>query len=180
MVYEYVVTLKNTSRQYIDRFSLLLLTISALLFFREQYFSAHIKMAILFAGLAIAVMMAYNIYRQQQQQLVAYSIALFIAAIAWLAMPYLNWLFLPFALMGLFERQAKKPLEIGFADTGIAINSFIKRRYQWTDLTNIILKDGLLTLDFKNNRLLQKETISGIRELPENLFNDYCRKQLSL
>jgi hypothetical protein len=180
MVYQYVVTLKNTSRKYTDTFSLLLLIISALLFLREQYFSANIKIAYLFGGLAIAAIAGWNIYQQKKNnKIVYYSSALFIAAIAWVTMPYLSWLFLPFALMGLFERQAKMPLEVGFTDTEIAINTLIRRRYKWTDFNNIILKDDLLTLDFKNNRLLQRETIDEEGDAEEDEFNVYCRKQLA-
>jgi len=179
MVYQYVVTLKNTNRRYTDTFSLLLLFISALLFLREQYFSDNIKIAYLFGGLAIVVIAGRNIYQQKKNgSIVYYSSALFIAAIAWVTMPYLPWLFLPFALMGLFERQAKMPLEVGFTDTEIAINTLIRRRYKWTDFNNIILKDDLLTLDFKSNRLLQRETIDEEGDAEEDEFNAYCRERL--
>jgi hypothetical protein len=180
MVYQYVVTLKNTSRKYIDTFSLLLLVISAMLFLREQYFSPNIKIPYLFGGLAIAVIAGWNFYQQKKyNKPVYYGSALFIAAIGWVTMDYLYWLFLPFALMGLFERQAKLPLEVGFTDTEIVINTLIRRRYKWTDFNNIILKDDLLTLDFKNNRLLQRETIDEEGDAEEDEFNDYCREQLA-
>ncbi|MEP6728808.1 MAG: hypothetical protein ABJC98_23490 [Bacteroidota bacterium] len=179
MVYQYVVTLKNTSRKYTDTFSLLLLTISVLLFLREQYLSVNIKIPYLFGGLAIAVITGWNFYLQKKKaKTVYYSSALFIAAIGWVTMPYLSWLFLPFALMGLFERQAKLPLEVGFTDTEIAMNTVIRKRYKWTDFNNIILKDDLLTLDFKNNRLLQRETIDEEGDAAEDEFNIYCREQL--
>ncbi|MFT3935376.1 MAG: hypothetical protein QM726_17250 [Chitinophagaceae bacterium] len=179
MVYQYVVTLKNNSRRYIDRFSLLLLAISAILFLREQYFSNNIKIAYLFGAIAILAIVGYNLYRQKTKQETAfYSSALFIAAIGWVTMPYLNWLFIPFALLGLFERQAKHPLEVGFTDTEIAINTLFRKRYKWTDFNNIILKDDLLTLDFKSNRLLQRETIDEEGDADEDEFNIYCREQL--
>ncbi len=179
MVYQYVVTLKNTSSRYIDRFSLLLLTISVLLFAREQYFSSNIKIAYLFGAIAISAITGWNIYQQRKlHRTVYYNSALFIAAIGWVTMPWLNWLFIPFALMGLFERQAKNPLEVGFTDTEIAINTLIRRRYKWADFNNVVLKDDLLTLDFTSNRLLQRETIDEEGDAEEDEFNDYCRKQL--
>lgn len=180
MVYTYVVTLKNNSRRYIDNFSLLLLVISLLLFFREQYLSPNIKIPYLFGGIAIASIIGWNFYTKKKQgKIVYYSSALFIAAIGWVTMPYLNWLFLPFALLGLFERQAKMPLEVGFSDAEIVINTLIRRRHKWTDFNNIVLKDDLLTLDFTNNRLLQRETIDEEGDAEEDEFNEYCRQQLS-
>ena len=179
MVYQYVVTLKNAGRKYIDTFSLLLLTISVLLFLRKQYFSDNIKIAYLFGGLAVAVISGWNFYQQQKKgKTVYYSSALFITAIGWVTMPYLSWLFLPFALMGMFERQAKMPLEVGFTDTEIAINTIIRKKYKWTDFNNIILKDDLLTLDFKSNRLLQRETIDEEGDAEEDEFNAYCQEKL--
>lgn len=179
MVYQYVVTLKNTSSRYIDRFSLLLLGISVLLFAREQYFSPNIKIAYLFGAIAIVAIASFNLYRQKTTaQVVYYSSALFIAAIGWVTMPYLNWLFIPFALLGIFERQAKQPLEVGFTDTEIAINTLIRRRYKWADFNNVVLKDDLLTLDFTSNRLLQRETIDEEGDAEEDEFNDYCRALL--
>ena len=82
--------------------------------------------------------------------------------------------------MGLFERQAKFPLEIGFSEDSIVINTLFRRRYRWTDFNNIVLKDDLLTLDFKNNRLLQRETIDEEGDAEEDEFNDYCREQLNV
>ena len=179
MVYQYVVTLKNTSRKYIDRFSLLLLSISVLLFLREQYLSPNIKIPYLFGGLAVAIITGWNFYQQRKTgKTVYYSSALFIAAIGWVTMPYLSWLFLPFALLGLFERQAKHPLEVGFTDSEIAINTLIRRRYKWTDFNNVVLKDDLLTLDFKSNRLLQRETIDEEGDAEEDEFNVYCQERL--
>jgi hypothetical protein len=180
MVYQYVVTLKNTSRKYVDTFSLLILFISVLLFLREQFRSDNIKITYLFGALAIAAIIARNIYLQKRQnKTVFYSSALFIAAIAWVTMPYLSWLFLPFALMGLFEKQAKFPLEVGFSDARIIINALIRRKYNWSDFNNIILKDDLLTMDFKTNRLLQRETIDEEGDAEEDEFNDYCSRQLA-
>ena len=180
MVYTYVVTLKNSGRKHIDTFSLLLLTISVLLFLRQQYFSDNIRITYLFGGLAVALITGWNFYQQRKKgKTVYYSSALFIAAIGWVTMPYLSLLFLPFALMGLFERQAKMPLEVGFTDSEIAINTLIRRRYKWNQFNNIVLKDDLLTLDFKNNRLLQRETIDEEGDAEEDEFNVYCREQLA-
>jgi hypothetical protein len=61
--------------------------------------------------------------------------------------------------MGLMERQAKKNLEIGFSENSIVFNSFPRKAYGWNDFTNIVLRDNLLTLDFANNKLFQRETI---------------------
>jgi hypothetical protein len=43
----------------------------------------------------------------------------------------------------------------------------------------VILRDGLLTLDFRNNILIQKEVLEDEEpDADENEFNDYCRSKL--
>jgi len=78
------------------------------------------------------------------------------------------------------EYQAKYPLEIGFSDEEILRNTLIKKKYRWSDLNNVILKDGLLTIDFKNNKLFQKEALDEEEmDAAEAEFNAYCQQRLS-
>ncbi|MGC5098563.1 hypothetical protein ACPXA0_26545, partial [Escherichia coli] len=56
----------------------------------------------------------------------------------------------------ILERFVKFPEEIAFDKEEIVINSFPKKRYTWNELNNVVLKDGLLTIDFKNNKMLQR------------------------
>jgi hypothetical protein len=51
------------------------------------------------------------------------------------------------------------------------------RIIEWSQLTNVIKRDDLLTLDFKNNRLMQVQIINA-DDVPENEFNQFCRQQL--
>jgi len=53
-----------------------------------------------------------------------------------------------------------------------------QRIVQWGELTNVIRRDDLLTLDFKNNRLMQVQIINA-DDVPENEFNQFCQQQLS-
>jgi hypothetical protein len=180
MVYNYVVTLKNNSRRFVDIFSLWLLVISVVLFVRQYLYEpgSFLNVYPLLPAL-IVILIAWNIYRKRKyKRPVSYSHALFIAAIGWIAMPFLAWLVVPFVLMGLFERTAKLPLEVGFTDNQVVINTLIRRRYSWYDFNNIVLKDDLLTLDFKNNRLLQRETIDEEGDADEDEFNLYCEQRL--
>ena len=52
------------------------------------------------------------------------------------------------------------------------------RIIEWGQLTNVIKRDDLLTLDFKNNRLMQVQIIND--DVPESEFNQFCRQQLAV
>ena len=86
-----------------------------------------------------------------------------------------------FFLLAFLEYQTKRPLEIGFHHDRVVINTLIKRRFEWSAFNNVVLRDGLLTLDFSNNRLMQKEVADDEEEddADEEEFNAFCRDRLA-
>lgn len=60
--------------------------------------------------------------------------------------------------------------------------SFPRKILKWSDLNNIILKDGLLTIDFKTNKLAQAEVNRNDNDsaMNEQEFNDFCRNHLQV
>lgn len=178
MVYDYVVTLKNSNRRYIDNISILvsLASVAFLLSDQLQHGFSFIKG---FACIFVFLLIAWNIYFSYVKgATLFYSRALLVAGIGWFAMPFMFWVGLPIIALGLIEKLAKSNLEIGFSSGEIVINSLIKRKFKWSDFNNIVLKDDLLTMDFKNNRLLQRMTIEDEPDADEDEFNEYCHKHL--
>ena len=53
------------------------------------------------------------------------------------------------------------------------------RIVEWTQLANVIKKHDLLTLDFKNNKLLQVQVINA-DHVDEDEFNQFCQQQLAV
>jgi hypothetical protein len=51
------------------------------------------------------------------------------------------------------------------------------RLIEWNELTNVIKKHDLLTIDFKSNKLLQVQIIND-DDINEEEFNLFCREQL--
>ncbi len=180
MVYDYVVTLQNRSRKWVDRFSLLTIATSVL-FFSVNYVAGPEKRNIhLLGALLITGLTAFNMYRRSRGAgAVYYNYILMITGLVWASMPFSPWLFFPLLVMGLLERQAKKNLEIGFHKEGVVFNSFPRKKYTWSDFENIVLRGNLLTLDFADNRLLQRETIDEEGDADEDEFNAWCRAHLA-
>jgi len=180
MIYQYVVILKNRSHRYIDLIGLLLSIMSLVFFIRELVYATKPTLAYPIGAIAVAAILAWNLVQASKGKKVYYSRALLIAALVWMKMPYFQWLAFVFIVLALLEYQAKYSLEIGFTDQQVVINSLFKRRYQWTEFNNIVLKDGLLTLDFANNRILQREIEDDEEdEADEDEFNAWCRQQLA-
>jgi hypothetical protein len=180
MRYPYVVILKKDSERIIDFISILLCLFSVLNFLNVQIGASHFQL--FFSSFAAVVLIGavVNIVLSRKGRPVRYRYWLLIAGLGWLGMPFLSWLGVLFFLQSFLEYQVKRPLEIGFSSDRVVVNTLYKRSYPWTAFNNIVLKDGLLTLDFKNNRLLQKEVLEDDDEddADEEEFNDYCRSRL--
>ena len=180
MIYQYVVVLKSRHNRYIDFLGILLSVFSIVSFTYELVIAESVGIAYLLGIIFVTAVVAWNIYQSYRKKKVYYSRALLIAALVWMKMPWLQWLAFVFIILALLEYQAKYPLEIGFSDNHILVNSLFKKRYNWSQFNNIVLKDGLLTLDFTSNRLLQQEVEDDEEgEADEEEFNEYCRKHLN-
>jgi hypothetical protein len=55
--------------------------------------------------------------------------------------------------------------------------SFPQRKINWDEVQNIVLKDGILTIDFRNNKLIQQE-LDEDDAVNEKDFNEFCKQQL--
>lgn len=53
------------------------------------------------------------------------------------------------------------------------------RIIEWHQLSNVVKRHDLLTLDFKNNKLLQVQVINA-DHIEEDEFNEFCQQQLDL
>jgi len=72
----------------------------------------------------------------------------------------------------------KKPEIIITNDNVVIKKMFGDEVFVWSQFNNIILKDGLLTFDFADNKLLQLIVDEDETEVEEKLFNSFCREQL--
>lgn len=180
MIYNYVVTIKNAQTRFIDALGFLLSVVSLLFFVREMIGGQDISFAYLLGSLFIIALVAYNLYQSfRNNRKVYYSRALLIAALVWMKMPFYQWLSLVFIALAFLEYQAKYSIEIGFSDQEIVVNTLFKKRYTWADFNYVILKDGILTLDFTSNKVMQREVEDDEEDdADEDEFNQWCEEKL--
>lgn len=106
-----------------------------------------------------------------------FSIAFIISAISWAVSRFYIFAILQLLFM-LLEWYSHQKRMITVSPEKISTRFLLKKTIEWSELTNIILKDGLLTIDFKNNKLLQAEIDEENGEIDETLFNLFCKENL--
>jgi hypothetical protein len=117
--------------------------------------------------------------QNKQDTIVTFKWPLYAAAFLWLLYPlHLPFIGIFFIIAALLERQIKFPQEVGFSTEAITFNTFPFKNYVWLELNNVMLKDNMLTLDFADNKIIQKETETDISPETEKEFNEFCQAQL--
>jgi hypothetical protein len=179
-IYPYIIELKRPSYRATDFISQLMLLISLSAFFYVLFQRLVIGNYTIYTCIVgIVAWWGYCLWLINKDQIPYFRIGLFIAALNWWYMPSGKWISAIYILAGILEKQAKFPQEVAFDESEMVINSFPKKRYDWSDLTNVVLKDGILTIDFKNNKLVQKEIQSGSNARDEREFNEFCMNMLA-
>lgn len=98
--------------------------------------------------------------------------------IGWLNVGYW-WVGIVMWPISLLAQIASNDKKIEFNSKEIKLASPFGKIFIWQELQNIVLKDGLLTLDFKNNKLLQTPILNELTEAETKQFNDFCNQLLA-
>lgn len=104
--------------------------------------------------------------------------ALAIISISWFNSTYW-WVGIIIILLDIFYTISKRLLLLTITKKEISYPSIPQKKIKWSTVNNVILKDGLLTIDLKTNRLIQQAVEESQTVVNEKQFNDFCREQLS-
>jgi hypothetical protein len=184
--YEFIVVLKKNSTRLIDLVSIFMLAFSVAIFAYEFFIKLLNANKTLNADNGLMLIWIFGIIgwmyfcRTQQKRGIEphYRFALLLAAWGWFMNPSVPWLSILFLIAAIIEKPVKITPEYAFDEDGIVSNSFPQKKYSWADMNNVVLKAGMLTLDFKNNTLIQKEVNDEVSDQVEKEFNAFCKLQL--
>lgn len=181
--FDYVVYLQRPDYRKYDLVStmLILIAIAGLSFF------AFYENLNSLAYFIIVILLLYQLFVNRrlikEEETAGFENSFFVIAVSFLLLPTegaMHFIIAAFyVLAAIFERQVKFQQQLGFDKNGITVNSLPKKHYRWNELQNAMLKEGILTIDFRNNRIFQKEIDLDISPFLEAEFNDFCRLQLT-
>lgn len=182
--FDYVITLKSPGYRHVNIVSQVLLLI-----FLTAYFYYLIRLGMFGTNLWLVViplliigLWLYGWVRSADKSFqVNYRMELMVAAMAWMLLPlakYHVWFGVGYAIMSVIERWVKFPDEIGFTKEKVVRNSFPKKKYEWFEIDNVMIRDNIFTLDLRNNHIIQKELDEPVSAELIAEFNAYCKEQL--
>lgn len=183
-VYDYIIVLKRPDYVLVDLISRLMLLISIAVFGYFVFYTlgfgfnrVTVMLTVLIFGIVAWWMFCY--FKHKKGEMPFYRLGLLMAAVGWAIISGPSWMTILYFLAVVSEKQVKFPQEIAFDNEGAVVNSLPKKQYVWAQISNVILKDGILTLDLKNNKLIQKPIESDTSAREELEFNEFCRSKLN-
>lgn len=89
---------------------------------------------------------------------------------------WMGIMLLLFAVMSFFTN---KKTVVSVDEEGVLYPSFPVRKYLWADIIQVLCKDDILTIDLKDNKLLQLNIEKKFAEnFDENEFNEFCLSKI--
>jgi hypothetical protein len=179
---KFVIVLKNEKVKTYNIISWLIIAINFLvfLFFGISIKTGKIESSFLaVAGILFMIFLFQLLMKKRKEKFNDIFIIYFLIIIfAWIKSRY-YWIAVINVVLYIFQFISSRKLEIKFADAAITYPSFPIKTFQWKELNNVILKDGILTIDFKNNKLIQQTIDESSAVINEREFNEFCKKQLT-
>lgn len=180
-LFDYIIVCKTPDFKNVDRISQFMLILSVLAFIYGIYSGLFPKPALIIAIMTSVISwLVFCTYQKQKGGVPYYRLGLLFASWGWFLIPNALIVAGIFLIAALFERQVKFPYEIAFDPSGIVINTFPKKHYPWSAIQNALIKDDIITIDFKNNKLLQKDINEAVSASVTEEFNTFCREQIAL
>ncbi len=181
-MYRFRFLLKNEKLKQYHRiaFLILLINLSVFIYLAVSTGSENIRISsfITAALLISALSIDYFLEKKKKNEDSPYKLlAEYLVAMAWWKLGY-GWLALLFFVLGMLYLGAKRKLQVSVFKEYIIYPSLPNKKIEWQELNSVILKDGLLTIDFKNNKLIQ-QVIDENNNTDEAAFNAFCRQQIN-
>ena len=180
--YDFVITLKHPDYKIYNLITVLIcvMTIAAQIFafLNSMFFSYNWINVLLMVVIVANIILSLS--NNKRENIITFKWALYAAAFLWLLYPlHIPAIGIFFIVAALLERQIKFPQEIGFSKEAITFNTFPFKTYSWQQVKNAMLKDNILTLDFNNNKIIQREIEPAELTEEENEFNEFCKQLIA-
>jgi EamA domain-containing membrane protein RarD len=180
-LFDYIIVCKSPDFKNVDRISQFMLLLSVLGYSFGIYKGLFPKPALIIAIMtSVICWWIFCWYQKKKGGVPYYRLGLLFASWGWFLMPNALIISGIYLIGALFERQVKFPYEIAFDPAGIVINTFPKKHFPWIAIQNAIIKDDVITIDFKNNKLIQKDINEPVSESVTTEFNTFCAAQIEI
>lgn len=175
---QFEIILKNEKIKSYRTIALMVLMLNLAIFILMLFYDVYryeAASAILLVG--IYIFMRLYFIRKYQQGNYLDEVLLFVLAGCWFGLQN-YYMVAGLVIVGVFYHLALQKLQIIFTNQKVMKLNYPQKEYLWDTFNNVILKDSILTLDFRNNHLIQAE-VEEPKNINEKQFNLFVKERLN-
>ena len=174
---QFEIFIKNDKKKFYNNIAWIFLFLNFAVFIFLIFYDAYHYQALAFIiALALYLLMRWYLSRKGRVSHLIDEFVFFIPAAGWFGLH--NYVIaIGCIIMGILYKLSLQKLQLLFTREKVMKMNFPKKEFDWNELNNVILKDRILTLDFKNNKLLQAE-IEESQDINEASFNSFAQSHL--
>ncbi len=174
--------LKNEKTRQYDRIALLFILLNlGYLVYKTLTTEIYLPRTLSFSG-AVIISLLLAIYffpgSDKKNRSMLVMTACLVICFTWMMLQ--NWWLLVLTLTtGILYMISRRKMSVMLMKEHIVYPSFPMKTIAWPELSSVILRDGLLTINFRNDRFIQQPVDESATAVNEPDFNEFCRQQLS-
>lgn len=174
------ISIRNEKAKFYNRLSWFIIAINIALFLYLAFFSTDKSELKKSFGVLVLLVICFGLYLYFKST--KYQIGLhpfsFLIILGWIVIGRF-WFAGINVLFDILSTISTRKFTVIFSQANVVYPSFPTKTIPWHKLNNVILKDGLLTIDFKSNKIIQQYVDESKTNVNEKEFNEFCRQQLS-
>ncbi len=172
--FEFCLPIEN--RKTLQWMHLLLLLISVAIAFRAVFILAVASPVWLILATLSLILALIKVLVPKVSHNILY-ISYLLIVIAWFGLPFFKFTGLLFIILGWLDYLQQHPKKIVVNEQVRIIDPLRTKTIQWDALDNVVLRNEWLTIDYKNNKLLQLK-IDTSHGVDQEAFNAFCEQKL--
>ena len=160
-------------------YCIILLNILGQLIIDYQRKSPNFKVSLLVCLVLFVLLILWDVYLlRKKNTLQSLGIIILILGFRWYQYA-MGWGFVLNVLLWFLYLIARRRLIITISKEEVRYPSFPVKKISWDQISNLILKDDILTIDLKNNKVYQHFVKDADQLVQEEEFNEFCKVQLN-
>lgn len=177
--YRFIIPNARTLIYQVFAYGIIFLNLLGQLLMDYQRNSPNLKISILVCAALFILFILWDVYLlKKKNTLQSLGIIILILGFRWYQYA-LGWGFAINVVLWFLYLVSRRQLVILVSSAEIRYPSFPVKKISWSEVSNLLLKDDILTIDLKNNKIYQHFVKDAAEVVSEAAFNEFCREQIA-
>ncbi|MGJ7033321.1 hypothetical protein [Niabella hirudinis] len=176
--YRFVIPNARTLIYQVFAYGIIFLNLLGQLLMDYQRNSPNLTISILVCTALFILFILWDVYLlKKKNTLQSLGIIILILGFRWYQYA-MGWGFAINVVLWFLYLVSRRQLVILVSSAEIRYPSFPVKKISWSEVSNLVLKDDILTIDLKNNKIYQHFVKNADEIVSEAVFNEFCREQI--